>query len=497
MDDIQILDCFERLHQHLLYHEPQLQKRITEEFVANRYRQQPPSFFITYLVALLSGLDPKTAEAKRRIRRLVIDIDTNGFLDCEASIIREKGGVFELAITDAQLEKLRVSVRNLRLLGRACGDGEVVGEVFHNCLMENASLQERIVWLRRQFPCLTRLNAIQYLSAIGYPVLVPNSKSQVFLFRMGLLKETGPTSAVQFEACCIVESLARSLKQCVGEINFWIQAFVGNIRDFAASAILCGTSPRCGHCNLQTYCHYFRYQRPKRADANAPLGIKDWRPTDRPRERLLQSGAHALEDSELLAIVLRTGTGKTNVVDLARFLLERFGSLQGIEEATIEELREVHGIGKMKAVELKAIFELGRRQSYKPLVTGDVLDESSKVFDCYRARFSRVKQEEFILLMLDTKMKLIREEVISRGSLDAAVVQPREVFKAAIRASAAMVMFIHNHPSGDPSPSHDDFVITQRLEEAAELLQIQYLDHLIIGESSYYSFADAEIIQVD
>ena len=152
----------------------------------------------------------------------------------------------------------------------------------------------------------------------------------------------------------------------------------------------------------------------------------------------------------------------------------------------------LHGIGKMKAIELKAVFELGRRLVYNPIQPGDTFTASDDVFRSYRARFSQVKQEEFILLMLDNKNRVIREEVVSRGGIDASVVQPREVFKAAIRASAAAVICVHNHPSGDPTPSHDDFVITQRLEQAAEFLQIEMLDHLIIGQDSYYSFTDGE-----
>ena len=254
----------------------------------------------------------------------------------------------------------------------------------------------------------------------------------------------------------------------MSELNLWIQHFTGSIGevsspDFAlpprTPTAFPARSPLIASISVSTA--------PARADSSAPLPIKQWRPGERPRERLMLHGAHALEEAELLAIVLRTGSGDMNVLELSRRLLEEFGNLQRIEDASLEELQKIHGIGKMKAIELKAVFELGRRLIYNPIKPGETFRSSDDIYYTYRGRFTHVKQEEFILLMLNKKNQVIREEVISRGSLEAAVVHPREVFKAAIRASAAAVVFIHNHPSGDPSPSHDDHVITRRLEEAA------------------------------
>ena len=494
MDDIQLVDCFERLHQHLLRHEPELEKRLEAETAPYAYRTGDPSFFLTQIVAVFSGIDERTAEGKRRIRRFLLELDAERPADSSGKhlMIREEGGVFDKPLSPAQKEAFFASLRNLEDLS-SDEDGRF-GAAFGRELEALEHLPDRVGWLRKLLPCLSVLSVFRNLNRVGYPVLVPNGRCQNFFFRMGLLEKTGATLAIQLETCAVGERIAACLQRPLHEVYLWIAAFVGELAGMAPRTALCTGTPRCETCALTVYCHYYRYRRPRAADSTTPLPIKEWRPGDRPRERLMQHGAHKLEDSELLAIVLRTGAGKTNVLELARRLLERFGGLQGIEEASLEELQSIHGIGKMKAIDLKAVFELGRRQTYCPLQPGDVIDSSETVYESYRGRFLRVKQEEFILLMLDTKHQVIREEVISRGGLDVSIVHPREVFKAAIRASAAAVIFVHNHPSGDPTPSHDDHVITARLEEAAQLLKIEVLDHIVVGEDRYYSFTDGRVL---
>ncbi|NQU45058.1 DNA repair protein RadC [bacterium] len=376
----------------------------------------------------------------------------------------------------------------------AGGDPVLFGEVFERELIGREHFPGRLEWLREKAPCLSELNAYRFLSGVGWPVFVPDNPAQNFLFRLGLIPTSGNSSQVRLDACRKAEDAAHTINRTIREFNLWVRAFTGALPGLSPKTALCGRKPLCDRCDLQTYCNYYRYRRP-RQNGDVPLSVKQWRPTDRPRERLLQHGAHDLEDTELLAIILRTGTGRMNVMDLARRLLERFETLQGIEDASLEELMSLPGIGPMKAVELKAVFELGRRQTLRSLKPGDSIESSDEVFSYYQARFSRVKQEEFILLMLNNKNEVIREEVVSRGGLDASIVHPREVFKAAIRASAAAVIFIHNHPSGNPEPSRDDYHITQRLEEAANLLQIRVLDHVIIGRDSYFSFTEGEIVQ--
>ena len=226
--------------------------------------------------------------------------------------------------------------------------------------------------------------------------------------------------------------------------------------------------------------------------------IKDWPEDERPRERLLQLGEEALADAQLLAIVLRTGdyaSGAT-AVDLARRLLTAFGEdLEAISTATVAELCQTPGIGPAKACEIKAAFELGRRRLARQ--QGRRLEQfrsSKDVANYYMPLLADKKREQFQVLLLDRKNRVMRDVMVSQGSLTASVVHPREVFNPAIRDSAAAVIFVHNHPSGDPQPSQEDRVLTTRLAEAGKLLGIQVLDHIIVGRNAYMSFADEGLL---
>jgi len=223
-----------------------------------------------------------------------------------------------------------------------------------------------------------------------------------------------------------------------------------------------------------------------------PMTVKQWPEDERPRERLRTLGPSALSDAQLLAIIIRNGRAGT-AVDLGRELLERFESLAGIEQAGIKEICNVEGIGPAKATEIKAAIELGRRYQ-KPNLAGASFCSSHDVAAYYRPRMKDLKQEVFRCALLDTKNKIIREEVVSVGSLSASIVHPRDTFKAAIRESAAAVIFIHNHPSGDTRPSQEDILLTKRLIQAGDVLGIQVLDHIIIGDGGHFSFRDNGMI---
>lgn len=221
--------------------------------------------------------------------------------------------------------------------------------------------------------------------------------------------------------------------------------------------------------------------------------VKHWPEDERPRERLIAHGPASLSDAQLLAIIIKMGTPGRSALDLALELLSRFESLAGIEQAGIKELREVPGIGLAKAAEIKAAIELGRRHQ-KPSLAGASFCSSSDVAAYYRPRMKDLKKETFRCALLDTRNKILREEVVSVGSLSASLVHPRETFKAAVRESAAAVIFIHNHPSGDVKPSQEDILLTKRLVQAGEVIGIQVLDHIIIGEGSHFSFRDNGMI---
>jgi DNA repair protein RadC len=211
---------------------------------------------------------------------------------------------------------------------------------------------------------------------------------------------------------------------------------------------------------------------------------------DRPRERLLREGAAHLADAELLAILLRTGTEQETSYELAQRLLAAFGDLRGLAQASHAELTKLKGIGQVKAIEMHAAFELGRRVIGGTGKRGAVIRLPRDVADLMFPELGHLTQEHFVCLFLNTKNHVIGKQTIFVGSLDASIVHPREVFKEAIRRSSASVICLHNHPSGDPTPSREDIAITRTLREAGELIGISLLDHIIIGDGRYVSLKE-------
>ncbi len=217
---------------------------------------------------------------------------------------------------------------------------------------------------------------------------------------------------------------------------------------------------------------------------------------ERPREKLARHGARTLTDAELLAIFLRTGRRGRSAIMLARDLIEAKGSLRGIARCAADELsRAVSGIGQAKASELCAAVELGRRLA----LAGEdrpQLDNSRAVFERYGPILEMSDREHVMVALLDTRLRLIRDETVSIGSLNEAVAHPREIFRSAIIHSSHAFVLIHNHPSGDPMPSPADFTLTRRIKEAADVMLINFMDHIIIGNADggrqpYYSFRDS------
>ncbi len=225
--------------------------------------------------------------------------------------------------------------------------------------------------------------------------------------------------------------------------------------------------------------------------------IKDWPEDERPREKLLKRGAAALSDAELLALVLRTGdaaAGKS-AIDLGRELLERFdGNLRELAKAELNELQQIKGLGLAKAASIKAAFTLGSRFQARRLETLERFTSPAQVFDFFHHELRDNRKELFLILLLDGKNRITRKVQVSEGSLNQSIVHPREVFAPAVRESAAAVIFIHNHPSGDPAPSREDREITRRLKEAGEILGIKVLDHIIIGDGAYFSFVESGLL---
>ena len=222
----------------------------------------------------------------------------------------------------------------------------------------------------------------------------------------------------------------------------------------------------------------------------AGRGIGKWPETERPRERLLSEGAESLSDAQLLAILLRVGRQEASAVKVGMEVLDRVGGICGLLHCGVEELCAIPGVGPAKTAQLKAAVEVGKRAVSAPLTTGTRITSSADLFKHYHARLRDLRHEIFAVVLLDAKNQVIRDVTISEGSLTLSIVHPREVFIPALRASAAGVIFLHNHPSGDPTPSQEDRVLTGRLVSAGSLLGIQVLDHLIVGDGRYVSFAD-------
>jgi len=216
--------------------------------------------------------------------------------------------------------------------------------------------------------------------------------------------------------------------------------------------------------------------------------IHDLPVSERPRERLQKFGVEALSAQEILALILGRGIAGESVMITAQRLLSQFGSLKGIASASVEELSQVKGIGIAKASQIKAAFELTNRlEDYSEAKDKHLVKTPEDVVSVVRSRLRGKKKEHFLALLLDTRSQLIKVSEISIGSLDTSIVHPREVFKEAISASAASVIFVHNHPSGNPEASEDDTELTKRLAEAGEIMGIDVLDHIIIGDKKHLS----------
>lgn len=211
---------------------------------------------------------------------------------------------------------------------------------------------------------------------------------------------------------------------------------------------------------------------------------------ERPRERLLQHGAEALSNSELLAILLRTGTANESAVRLAGKVLAACGGLRHLTDMTVEQLTAIKGIGQAKALQLKAGIELGRRLSRSRLEDMPAVRSPQDAAELLRDELRYLTKEHFVVLFLNTKNRVIGKETLSIGSLNASIVHPREVFRSAIQRSSASIICAHNHPSGDPTPSPEDIEVTRRLAAAGKLLGIELLDHVIIADQAHASLKE-------
>jgi len=218
--------------------------------------------------------------------------------------------------------------------------------------------------------------------------------------------------------------------------------------------------------------------------------IRDFPLEERPRERFIREGAQSLSNQELIAILLRTGTKKESVLQLSERLIAHFDGLRMLKDATVEEITSINGIGEAKAIQLLAAVEIGRRISNLCYTDRYIIRSPEDCANYCMNDMRFLTQEHFVCLYLNTKNQVLHKQTIFIGSLNASIVHPREVFKEAFRRSAASIICLHNHPSGDPTPSREDIDVTKRLMDCGKLMGIEVLDHLIIGEKKYVSLKE-------
>lgn len=229
--------------------------------------------------------------------------------------------------------------------------------------------------------------------------------------------------------------------------------------------------------------------------AGPTLTIKDWPSMERPRERFLALGPAALRTSELLAILASSGASGRSALEVAEALYDHFGrSLRRLGSAPGSQLMTVPGIGEARAVAIQAALELGRRAAQEQRSDDDRVTTPRDVYRRFELRLRDLRQEEFHVLLLSTQNAVIRELMVTRGTLDASVVHPREVFAPALAEAAAAVILVHNHPSGDPTPSPADREVTRQLVDAGRVLGIPVRDHVVVGNGRYTSFLDLGLI---
>jgi len=226
-------------------------------------------------------------------------------------------------------------------------------------------------------------------------------------------------------------------------------------------------------------------------------GIREWPEDERPREKMLRNGAANLTNAELLALIIRTGdtVTKMSAIDLGRALIHHFDdNLRELGNADLVEITSIKGMGPAKATGIKAAFTLASRFQARKLEHLDRFTSPRQVFDYFHHEFRDCRKEYFLVLLLDGKNRIIRRVQVSEGSLNQSIVHPREVFSMAVKESAAALILLHNHPTGDPTPSIEDRTVTKRLREAGEILGIKILDHIIIGDGAYLSFVESGLL---
>ena len=220
--------------------------------------------------------------------------------------------------------------------------------------------------------------------------------------------------------------------------------------------------------------------------------IPDWPESERPREKLVEHGADSLTDTELLAIILRVGGKQMTAIDLARHILQTCDGFRGIDKMSVKQLEKVHGLGRAKIAQIKAAIAIGKRLASERSEDQRRISGSDDIYQLVRLKYRDLHRERFGIVFLTSRNRVMGDKVLFEGGLTESLVSPREVIREILNAGAGNVVLIHNHPSGEVTPSDQDIFITRKLKKACEAIDVTVLDHLIIGNDGYYSFADEE-----
>jgi DNA repair protein RadC len=421
-----------------------------------------PTELATLLVAVSQGLDPTIGQQRQRARALLRAWESGEHTPPTAELMEDiaaaRGADLPAAIAAAPGPVAALAAANRRL-------GSVKGEA-----------------------------AALWLHHAGYPIVPPRRAIRIWLCRLGLMARVADSRSNEAEAVRLLDELMHHSHTPAPLLFTLLRTFTEG--QGASMPAWCGRDPRCGECPLAArLCPHGAERRQASPTEATPaaLPLRARLPeSDLPREKLLRMGPGALTESELIAIILRSGTRGRDVLSVAQELVRESGGIGHLAQYSIEELKaKGGGIGEVKAITLKAAIELGRRlRDAGPDIAGQQFNTAKMVFELFHGRMQHLREEHFHAMNLNAKNRLLREVQISKGSVNQSIVHPREAFREAIRDSAVGVIFIHNHPSGDPTPSRDDHLVTKRLVETGNLLGIKVLDHIIIGGNKYYSFRD-------
>lgn len=477
------IEVWDQLRTHVL-NRSQRAASAVQELAQRDWAALSPRDRAVILIASALERDPSLPTARRAARRILATLEdesTDAVAEENPFLVREEEQPWE-----ALPEKRRVLLR---------GDvRRVMEDSFWAALKSAAGPTAAMRLVEKQLPSLSGNRAPRFLRAIGYPAVHPDKARRRWLHRFGMLEKDGETAAVRSAAIAAFGEFTEAAGAPLGELDIVLGVFTGAETSDDPDAAFCLPAPRCEACPISRHCQYSRML--EKFDVRPPQQSEGRRlsdaflPEDLPREKLQRLGPDALTDAELLAILLRTGSGKDHAVELANKVLKRAGSLDRLSRYSIAELTTLPGIGTVKAVTMKAALEIARRVAANPITADEQVTSARRVFEQFRGYFLDRQKEYFLCLLLNTKNRIIRQVTISEGTLNQSLVHPREAFQEAIRDSAHAVIFLHNHPSGDPSPSREDRHITRRLVQAGEIVGVRVLDHIIIGKTSFYSFAD-------